>query len=180
MLRLSVRVGLLALPALLACDLSAPVWNADLFFPVDYPDVELSPFGISGQIPPVDLAFSTGTEQQDITGLIEELLSDQVNTLTVEVITQADIDVTANLTLIIGATPAALLDPDASVRVQLAASQALDTAVIQVDPDLLRGAIALYYQTDGSLRGRAGGTPVAPGDVIRIDVNLLANYQVSQ
>ena len=180
MIRVPVRLGLLALPVLAACDLSAPVWSADLLFPVDYPDVALDSFSVAGQIPPVDLVFQTPPEQQDVTGLIEELLSEDVNALTVEIITQSDVNITADMTVSISATLLGLLDPAQSVTIQLSASQAVDTAVVAVDPDILRGAIALYYQTEGSMRGAAGGTPVSAGDLIRIDVNLLANYRVSR
>jgi hypothetical protein len=180
MIRLPVRLGLLALPVLAACDLAVPVWSTDLFFPVDYPDVQLSDFSVAGQIPPVDLAFTTTPAQQDITGLLEELLSDRVNALTVEIVTQADVDVTATMTLSIAASAAGLLDPNQSVTIQITAGTTLDTATVEVDPALLRGAVALYYQTDGSMRGAAGGTNVSAGDVIKIDVNLLANYQVKR
>jgi hypothetical protein len=180
MIRIPVRLGLLALPALVACDLSAPVWSTDLFFPVDYPDVQLSDFSVAGQIPPLDVAFTTPPEQQDITGLLEELLSDDVNALTVEIITQSDVDVTATMTISIASSELALLDPNQSITIQLNAGPAVDTTIVDVNVDLLRGAIALYYQTDGSVRGAAGGTTVSPGDVIKIDVNLLANYQVKR
>jgi hypothetical protein len=171
---------LLALPVLVACDLSAPVWSTDLFFPVDYPDVQLSDFSVAGQIPPLDVAFTTSPAQQDITGLLEELLSDDVNALTVEIITQSDVDVTATMTISIASSELALLDPNQSITIQLNAGPAVDTTIVDVNVDLLRGAIALYYQTDGSVRGAAGGTAVSPGDVIKIDVNLLANYQVKR
>lgn len=178
MIRVARRLGLLALPALVACDLSAPFWNADFFFPVNYPDVQLEDFSVGGEIPPIDRAFTTPPERQDITGLLQELLSDEVNTLTAEIITQSDVDITATMTLSIATSALALLDPAQSITIQISASQAVDTALVEVNPDLLRGAVALYYQTDGTVRGATGGTNVGPGDVILIDVNLLANYRV--
>jgi hypothetical protein len=101
-----------------------------------------------------------------------------VNTLTAEIITQSDVDITATMTLSIATSALALLDPAQSITIQISASQAVDTALVEVNPDLLRGAVALYYQTDGTVRGATGGTNVSPGDVILIDVNLLANYRV--
>jgi len=180
MIRVPVRLGLLALPVLVACDLSAPVWSTDLFFPVDYPDVQLSDYAIAGQIPPFDVAFTTTPQQQDITGLLEELLSDDVNALTVEIVTESDVDLTATMTISIATSQLALLDPNQSITIQVNAGPAVDTTAVDVNVDLLRGAVALYYQTDGSVRGAAGGTNVGPGDVIKIDVNLLANYQINR
>jgi hypothetical protein len=180
MIRLPVRLGWLALPVLVACDLSVPVWSTDLFFPVDYPDVQLSDYSIAGQIPPFNVPFTTAPQQQDITGLLEELLSDNVNALTVEIITQSDVALTATMTISIATSQLALLDPNQSITIQVNAGTAVDTTVVEVNVDLLRGAVGLYYQTDGSVRGAAGGTNVSPGDVIKIDVNLLANYQVKR
>lgn len=179
--RTLVRLGLLALPALAACDLSAPVWDADYFFPVDYPDIQLADYAVAGQIPDADVPFTAPLtpQQQDITGLLEEFLSDRLNTLTVEIITETTTDVTAAATVSIAPTPTGLFLPGQSATVDLAVSPGVDTAVVQVDPELLRDAIALYFQTQGTLRGAPGGTPVTAADRIRVNVNLLVNFQVS-
>jgi hypothetical protein len=173
-------MALLALlPALTACDLSAPVWNAEFVFPVDYPDVELADYAVGGEIPDVDLAFTSPLVQQDITGLLEELLSDDLVGLTVEVVTEATVDVTASLTLTI-ATSDTAGSAASAIALQISAGLGVDTTALLVDPEALRNAIALYYQTEGTVRGAPGGTPVAAGDRITVDVNLLATYRVSR
>jgi hypothetical protein len=184
MIRVPVRLGLLALPALVACDLSAPTWETELFFPVDYPDVQLADYAVLGQIPDVDLAFSSPVEQQDITGLLEELLSDDLTGLTLEIITESSAEVTASMTITIATSDSAAqgggpTSSSQAVLVQLTATQGVDTTVVTADSELLRDAVALYYQTQGSLRGRPGGTPVTATDRIRVDVNLLARYRIS-
>lgn len=179
--RTLVRLGLLALPVMAACDLSAPVWDADYFFPVDYPDVQLADYAVAGEIPEADVAFTAPLtpQQQDITGLLEELLSDRLNALTVEIVTQTATNVTAAVTVSLAASPADLFLPGQSATVDLTVSPGTDTTVVNVNPDLLRDAIALYYQTQGTVRGAPGGTPVTSADRIRIDVNLIVNFQVS-
>lgn len=187
--RRPVRTGLLALlPALVGCDLSAPVWNADFVFPVDYPDVELADYAVGGEIPDADLTFTSPLVEQDITGLLEEMLSDKLVALTVEVITQTSVDVSASLTLNIAASDTALPPISASgagatassISMNITAGLGVDTTSVEVDPASLRDAVALYYRTAGSVRGAPGGTPVAAGDRIKVDVNLLATYQISR
>lgn len=180
MTRTFVRIGLLALPALCACDLSRPVWSADFFFPVDFPDLQLEDYAVLGQIPDADLPFTTAPEQQDITGLLEEFLSDDLNTLSAEIITDLNADVTGDVTVSIAQSPGALFLPGQSITVQLTVAPGTDTTSVNVDPSILRDAISLYYATQGTLRGSPGGTAVGAGDRIKIDVNLLANYQVSR
>jgi hypothetical protein len=185
MIRVPVRLGLLALPALVACDLTAPTWEAEFFFPVDYPDVQLSDYALAGQIPDVTSPFSSAPAQQDISGLLEELLSDDLTGLTLEVITESDVDVTAAMTLTIStnssppaqATGGAPLTAS-TITVQLTASQGVDTTTVTADHLALRNAASLTYETQGTLRGGPGGTTVGPNDRIRVDVNLLARYRV--
>jgi hypothetical protein len=179
MIRRFVRIALVApLLALPACDLSAPVWDAEFFFPVDYPDVELSDYAVGGEIPDVDLQFTSPLAQQDITGLLEEMLSDDLVGLTVEVITEATVDITASLTLNIATSDS--VAPASGISIQIGASLGVDTTAVVVDHEALRNAIALYYQTEGTVRGAPGGTPVTAGDRIKVDVNLLATYQVNR
>ncbi|HET7038537.1 MAG TPA: hypothetical protein VFH97_01535, partial [Gemmatimonadales bacterium] len=180
MTRCAARTGLLALlPALLACDLAAPVWTADYLFPIDYPDIELADYTSTGVIPDADLAFSSPLVQQDITGLLEEMLSDELVALSVEVITEATVDVTASLTLTIAtsdslpppfsASRTGTQSPASSVTFQIGAALEVDTTTVVVDHAALRDAIALYYHTQGTVRGAPGGTPVVAGDRIKVD-----------
>jgi hypothetical protein len=178
MSRVLVRAGLPALVALAACDLSAPVWSADFVFPVDFPDVELADYAIFGQIPDGDLPFFTAPEQQDISGLLEEFLSDDLTGLTAEVITETNVAVTATMTISIAADPADLFAPGRSITTTLTTTQGVDTTMVVADADILRDAIALYYRIQGTLRGGPGGTPVGAGDRIAVRVNLLTTYRV--
>ena len=176
-MRTVVRAGLLAL-LLAACDLSAPVWSADYFFPLDFPDIELSDYAVGGVIPDADVSFTTPVESQDITGLPETLLGDDLNSLMVEAITLTTVDVTGTIELSIAQSPDGLFQDGQSAVVTIPATQGTDTTYATVDAAVLRNAIALYYQIRGTVRGAAGGTPVGPTDMVGINVNLLVNYQV--
>jgi hypothetical protein len=178
-MRTVMRAGLLAL-LLAACDLSAPVWSADFFFPLDFPDLELSDYATGGVIPDVDVPFTTPVESQDITGLPETLLGDDLNTLAAEVITTTTVDVTGTIELSIAQSPDLLFQDGQSAIVTIPASPGTDTTFAAVDPAVVRNAIALYYQIRGTVRGAAGGTPVGADDEVGINVNLLVNFQVSK
>ncbi|MDH3497501.1 MAG: hypothetical protein OER21_12125 [Gemmatimonadota bacterium] len=164
-----------------ACSLpDAPVWAVDFFFPIDFPDIDLNDYAVAGEIPPIDVTLASTPQTQDITGLLEEFLSDDLNALAAEVVTGVPVDITGTLAVVIATSPTRLAFPDSSITVQIAVAQGTDTTRVDVDPALVRNAIALYYQARGTLRGSGAGTPVGPGDRIRLDVNLLANYQVSR
>jgi hypothetical protein len=179
-MRTLVRAGLLLLPLLAACDLSAPVWSADFFFPLDFPDLELADYAVGGVIPGVDVPFTTPVESQDITGLPETLLGDDLNALAVEVITTTTLNVTGTVELSISKEPAGLFQPGQAAVITIPVARGTDTTLTSMDPDVFRNAIALYFQTRGTVRGAAGGTPVGPTDEVGFTVNLLVNYQVAK
>lgn len=177
-MRTPLRAGLLAL-LLAGCDLSAPVWNADYFFPLDFPDLELSDYAVGGEVPDVDVPFTSPVGSQDITGLPETLLGDDLNSLTAEVITTTTLDVSGTIEVSIAQDPTGLFQAAQSAIIAIPVAQGTDTTVVTVDPAVVRNAIALYYQTRGTVRGAPGGTPVGPTDEVAINVNLLVNYQVT-
>lgn len=178
-MRMVARTGLLAL-LLAACDISAPVWDADYFFPLDFPDVELSDYAVGGVIPDVDVPFTTTVESQDITGLPETLLGDDLNALAAEVITATPVDVTGTIELSIAQSPGQLFVDGQSAVIAIPVAEGTDTTAVTVDPAVVRNAIALYYQVRGTVRGAAGGTAVGPDDAVGITVNLLVNFQVTK
>jgi hypothetical protein len=178
-MRLAARTGLLAL-LLAACDISAPVWDADYFFPLDFPDLELADYAVGGVIPDADVPFTTPVQSQDITGLPETLLGDDLNALTVEIIASTTVDVTGTIELSIAQSPDNLFQDGLSAIVAVPVPAGTDTTAVAVDPAVVRNAIALYYQVRGTVRGAAGGTTVGPDDEVGINVNLLVNFQVAR
>jgi hypothetical protein len=179
-MRTLVRAGLIPVFLLAACDLSAPVWNADYLFPIDFPDIELADYALVGEIPDVDLPFTTPVETQDITGFIETLLGDDLNSLDAEVITSTTVNVTGSIEVSIAQSPTDLFQSGRSIIITIPIAAGTDTTSASVNVDVVRNAAALYYQSRGTLRGQPGGTPVGPTDEIGIDVNLLVNYQVTK
>lgn len=179
-MRTLLRAGLLALPLLVACDLSAPVWSADYFFPLDFPDLELNDYAVGGEVPDVDVPFTSPVGSQDITGLPETLLGDDLNTLTAEVITTTTLDVSGTIEVSIARDPNGLFQTGQSATITIPVAQGTDTTYATIDPEVVRNAIALYYQTRGTIRGAPGGTPVGPTDEVGINVNLLVNFQVTR
>ncbi|MEX0690914.1 MAG: hypothetical protein WD934_11830, partial [Gemmatimonadales bacterium] len=67
--------ALLATMTLVACGEFGPSWTVDLFVPIRYPDVHLADYAIGGVIPPVDLSFTSPQESQDMSGIIDQVLS---------------------------------------------------------------------------------------------------------
>jgi hypothetical protein len=178
-MRMVVRTGLLAL-LLAACDISAPVWSADYFFPLDFPDLELSDYAVGGVIPDADVPFTTPVQSQDITGLPETLLGDDLNALTAEVITSTTVDVTGTIEVSIAQSADRLFLGGQAAIIEVPIAVGTDTVYAAVDPAVVRNAIALYYQVRGTVRGAAGGTTVGPDDAVAINVNLLVNFQVTK
>ena len=179
-MKILLRAGLVALPLLAACDLSEPVWNADFFFPLDFPDIELSAYAVGGVIPNIDVPFTTPVASQDITGLPETMLGDDLNALAAEVITTTTLDVTGTIEVAIARDPAGLFLPGQSAIITIPVAEGTDTTAVTVDPEIVRNAIALYYQVRGTVRGAPGGTTVGPADEVDINVNLLVNFQVTR
>ena len=172
---------LLGLAVLGACDVpGAPAWTADYVFPLDYPSVDLS--GVpGGVIPGAAITFDTPVETQDVTGLVEQILTDEhLNALSVEVVTDATVDVTGSVVVSIATNPASLFSTTNSVMVTVPFGQAADTTTAPINVDLLRTGETLYYQSRVTIAGASGGTPVGAGSEIRIGLNLFANVQVSQ
>jgi hypothetical protein len=178
-MRTVLRAGLAAL-LLTACDISAPVWSADYFFPLDFPDLELSDYAVGGEVPDVDVPFTSPVGTQDITGLLETLLGEDLNALAAEVITTTTLGVSGTIEVSIARDPADLFQAGQSAIIVIPVAQGTDTTYAAVDPEVVRNPIALYYQTRGTIRGAPGGTPVGPTDEVGINVNLLVNFQVTR
>jgi hypothetical protein len=127
------------------------------------------------------LTFDTPVETQDVTGLVEQILTDEaLNALSAEVVTGATVDVTGSIVVSIATNPANLFSTTNSVTVTVPFSQTADTTTAPINVDLLRTGGTLYFQSRVTVSGGASGTPVGSGSEIGIGLNLFANVQVSQ
>jgi hypothetical protein len=173
-----------ALLGALACDIpGAPKWSADFLFPLDVPDIVLADYGVGGVIPPTDVTFATPIESQDVSGgLSAQILGEDITSISAEIISGTDVNVTGTVTFSIATDPANLFsaNPLQAVTVQFPIAVA-DTTVVTADPALFRNATTLYYQSSVTARGASpGGTPVAPGDDVRLGANIFARIPVSK
>jgi hypothetical protein len=177
-------LSLVALLGALACDIpGAPKWSADFLFPLDVPDIVLADYGVGGVIPPTDVTDSTQIESQDVSsGLSEKILGEDITAISAEIISGTDLDVTGTITFTIATDPANLFstNPQQAVTVQFPITPA-DTTRVTADPALFRNATTLYYRSRVTARGAVpGGTPVSPGDNVRLDANIFATIPVSK
>jgi hypothetical protein len=177
-------VATVALLGAIACDIpGAPKWSADLLFPLDVPDIVLAD-GVGGVVvPPTDVTFPTAMMSQDVSsGLSAQILGKDIQAISAEIVSGTDVNVTGTITFSIATDPANLFsaNPLQAVTVQIPITPA-DTTTVTADPALFKDAQTLYYQSTVTVRGASpGGTPVTPGDAVRLGANIVATIPVSK
>jgi hypothetical protein len=177
-------LSLVALLGALACDIpGAPKWSADFLFPLDVPDIVLADYGVGGVIPVTDVTDSTQIFSQDVSGgLSAQILGEDITAIRAEIISGTDLAVTGTVTFTIATDPANLFSTNSqqAVTVQFPISVA-DTTTVTADRALFRNATMLYYRSRVTARGASpGGTPVSPGDNVRLDANIFVTIPVSK
>lgn len=184
--RLLVPVALLAV---VGCEDFGPSWTVDLFVPIRYPDVQLTDYAIGGVIPPVDLAFTSPQESQDVTGLVDQVLSESLVGVQAEVLFATPTNVTGTIEISLSPNPANLFSANPALAVTVpvpVAQSAGDTISVTVATSLLQTSSGeavptLYYQTRGTLRGAGGaGTTVGAADVLSLGVNLVLTVRLNE
>jgi hypothetical protein len=173
----------LALVSALACDVpGAPTWSADLLLPLDYPDIVLSDYAVAGAVPDTDITFLTPIASQDVSGLTDQIFAENLNAISGELIYGTTINVTGTITATVAAQPTDLFstDPARAVTVRLPFAAGTDTVTVTADTALFHNAAVLYFQSSVTVRGAPGGTPVSPTDRVTVDLNVIANVQISK
>ena len=170
-----------------ACDSFGPTWTVDLFVPIRYPDVQLADYAVGGVIPAVDLPFTSPQDFQDLDGLIDQVISEDLVAVQAEVLFANSSAVTGSIEISVAPNPANLFTATGTqaftVTVPVQASSG-DTITATINPAMLRTATGdavprLYYQTRGTLRGAGGGTPVGAGDALSLGINLILTVTVN-
>ena len=180
----SVVVAGLALVVLAACDglPYAPKWNVDVYFPIRYPDIQLSQ--VSGVIPPFNVTFTTPADSQNVTDGTREILDKDLDSLKAEVVFTTTTNITGSIDISISPNRAFLFSnlPTQAVTVTVPVRVTPgDTTRLVVNANLFKSAQKLYTQTKGTLRS-ASATAIAmgPNDKITIGVDLTANIKMSK
>jgi hypothetical protein len=180
--------ALLAMVALAACGEFGPSWTVDLFVPIRYPDVQLVDYAIGGVIPPVDLSFTSPQESQDMSGIIDQVLSSDLVGVEAEVLFATPSNVSGQIEVSVAPIAANLFSTNpnlaftVTVPVRVTAG---DTIASTIPVALLQTAQGeavptLFYQTRGTLRGAGGaGTTVGVNDILSLGVNLVLTVLVN-
>lgn len=185
MRRLALGTTIVGLVALVACDVPlAPKWNVDLFFPVDYPPVVLSDYAVGGQIPPGSVSFTTPYTTQNVQGATGQVLSEDLQAMSAEIILTNTLQVSGRLVVSIATTPGNLFSttPGLALTDTITVPAAgTDTSHVAADLNLFRNAQTLYFQTKGTVASTSpSGTTVGPNDQVKIGINLFATVRLSK
>lgn len=167
----------------LGCDnLSAPKWNADIFFPIKYPDVQLNQYGPA--VPPSNVTFTSPVDSQTVSDATREIFDRNIDTLRAEVILATSTNITGTLELTISNNRAFLFSTlptqaaTLSVPIRVTAG---DTTRFTLNTTLFRTAQKLYTQSRATMRSSTGGiVPLSAADKLSVGVNLTASLRVSQ
>jgi hypothetical protein len=176
---------LAALLALAACEVPlAPKWNIDVLFPLQYPDVILQNQVPGGLLPPTNVSFTAPVDSQDVVDALEEIQSQEIDTLRAAVILVNSGQITGTLEISVASVRAALFTGNgptvATVSLPIRVTTG-DTARVSINPGLLQNASRLYFQTRGTMRSNTGGViALGPADRFSIGVNLTANVKFSK
>lgn len=174
--------------AAIGCEDFGPTWTVDLFVPIRYPDVQLTDYALGGVMPPVPLAFTSPQETQDISGLVDQVLSETLVSVQAEVLFATPTDVTGNIEISVAPNPANLFSPNPALAFTIIVPVSVtagDTIMATVDRNILQTASGeavpnLYYQTRGTLQGASGaGTTVGANDVLSLGVNLILTVAIN-
>jgi len=165
------------------CDnLSAPKWNADVYFPIRYPDVQLSQYGAA--VPPTTVTFTSPVDSQTVSDATREIFDRDIDTLRAEVVVATstnitgtlDISITNNRAFLFSSLPSQAATLSVPIRVT-----AGDTTRFTVNTVLFRSAQKLYTQSRATMRSTTGGlVPLTSADKLSVGVNLTASMRVSQ
>lgn len=189
MRRLALSASALTLLGIAACHVPmAPKWNADLFFPINYPDVALANFVPGGTVPPIAVAFNTPVQNQTVQGATQQVLTSQdLKSLSADIIIANSVNINGQIVMSVASNPAFLCggssaNPSQSLTVPINLTQtAGDTTHVVADLSVFQNASVLYYQTCASLQSpSAGGTTITAADSLSLAVNLFATVQVSR
>jgi hypothetical protein len=162
----------------------APKWNVDVFFPIRYPDVQLSQYaGPGGVIPPVTITFTTPADSDNVSDATRQVFDQDIDTLKAKVILVNTADLTGSLTVSIAAVKSNLFsaNPNLAVTVTMPLRvTAGDTIPVTVNTTLFKSAQKLYTQTSGSMRASNTSIVVTPSDKLQLGVDLTANIKFSK
>ncbi|MFQ5551565.1 MAG: hypothetical protein ACE5FJ_10055 [Gemmatimonadales bacterium] len=176
----------IAVLAFVGCDAPgfAPTWNVEIFFPIAFPDVVLQDELPVPILPPTEVDFTGTQETQDIDASTQEILSEDIEALSAEVVFSTPTNISGVLTISVANNPANLFSPipnlALTVDVPLRRTPG-DTITVQADVTLFKDATTLYFQSRGTARSGTG-SPIAvgPDDVLRLGVNLTAEVRLVQ
>jgi hypothetical protein len=179
------HAALLAAALFLACSLPlAPRWNVDVFFPIKYPDVQLSQYaGPGGVIPNVNTNFTTPADSSPVSAATRQVFDQDIDTLKAAVIFANTANLTGSMDISIAALKANLFsaNPAQAVTVTIPIRVTTgDTARVTVNTTLFKNAQTLYTQTRGTMRAASGPIVVTPSDKLTLGVDLTANVKFSK
>ncbi len=171
-----------------ACEIPlAPKWNIDVFFPLKYPDVQLSQYaGPGGVIPTTPTAFTTPADSDDVADATAQVLDQDIASIKADLIFINQTNVLGNLRISLAPNRLALNSTNpaqaVTVTIPLHITPATgDTIHVNVNPDLFANANKIYTQSSGDMRSGTGGLLiVGPTDRFRISVDLTANVPFSK
>jgi hypothetical protein len=169
-----------------ACEIPfAPKWNVDLFFPVKYPDVQLTQYaGPGGVIPPVNVTFTAPADSDDVSDATREIFDKDIDSLKAEVVFANTTNIAGNLDISIAANRAFLFSTNAAQAVTVSIPIRVtsgDTTRVQVNTSLFKSAQRLYTQTRGTMRSNTGAILVVGAtDKLSLAVDLTASIKVSK
>jgi hypothetical protein len=180
-----MRHAALGVAALLitACEVPlAPKWNVDVFFPIKYPDVQLSQYGST--IPPFDVTFTFPVDSDAVSDATRQIFDEQIDTLKADVILANSTNIVGTLTVSIAASQANLFSTNSALAVTVNKNilvTAGDTTRQVVNTDLFKNATKLYTRTRITMRS-ATGAPlvVTANDKVTLGVDLTANVKLSK
>jgi hypothetical protein len=179
-----VIIAGLALAAATACDglPYAPKWNVDVFFPIKYPDVQLSQ--VSGIVPPFSVTFTTPADSQNVSDATREILQKDLDTLKAEVVFSTTTNITGTLNISISPNRAFLFSTNPAQAVTIAVPVRVtpgDTTRLLINTGLLKNAQKIYTQSSGNIRSNSATTiTMGPNDKLSVGVDLTANIKMSK
>lgn len=169
--------------ALVACEVPyAPKWNADLFFPVRFPDVAIDQFG--PVVPPTNTAFTAPLDSQVVSSGTREIFDQRIDTLKAEILFSTQTNIVGTLDISVTPVRADLFSTNPGLAVTVTVPirvTAGDTTRVTVNTNLFRTATVLYLQSRGTMRSNTGNVlPVTSVDKLVVGLDLTASVKVSQ
>jgi hypothetical protein len=167
-----------------ACEIpNAPKWNIDVFFPIRYPDVQLSQYGAA--IPPFDVTYTFPVDSQNVSNATRQIFDEEIDSLKADVILANTTNIAGTLTVSIAASRSNLFSSNATLAVTvpilLKVTAGDTTRIPAINTTLFRQATKIYTQTRVTMRS-ATGAPLGltANDKLSIGVDLTANVKMSK